>query len=77
MLVPPDERVTLVELSERVRPAGELLPDRVTVPVNPLRLVRVIVAVAVDPAFTLSELGFADMLKSPVLVEPTVTVIVV
>lgn len=44
---------------------------------NPLRLVRVIVEVAVDPTFTLSELGLADMLKSPVLIELTVTVIVV
>ena len=77
MLVPPGERVTLVELSETVSPAGELLPDRVTVPVNPLRLVRVIVELAVDPAFTLSEVGLADIPKSPVLVEPTVTVIVV
>jgi len=49
----------------------------VTVPVNPLRLVKVIVEVAVDPALTLSELGLADMPKSPVLVEPTLTVIVV
>ena len=58
-------------------PAGELFPDRVIVPVNPLRLVRVIVEVAVDPALTLSELGLADILRSPVLIELTVTVIVV
>ena len=77
MPVPPAARLTLVGLRERVRPAGEPVPDRVTVPTKLLRLVRVIVEVAVEPVFKLTELGLADRLKSPVLVEPTLTVMVV
>lgn len=64
-------------MSERVRPAGEPVTERVTVPAKLLRLVRVIVEVAVEPVLKLRELGLADMLKSPGLVEPTLTVIVV
>lgn len=41
---------------------------RVTVPLNPLRLVRLIAEVAVDPGATIWEAGFAPILKSgPVL----------
>lgn len=43
---PPDVRVTLVGLRFSVGPVGELEAARETVPVNPLRLSRVIVDVA-------------------------------
>ena len=62
--VPPEERETLVGLSERLRPAGEPAEERVTVPAKLLRLVRVIVEVAVDPGATVSEDGVAEILKS-------------
>jgi len=62
--VPPEERETLAGLRERLRPAGEPAEDRVTVPAKLLRLVRVIDEVAVDPGLTLSEAGFAEILKS-------------
>ena len=64
MLVPPEERETLVGLSERLRPAGEPAEDRVTVPAKPLRLVRVIDEVAVDPGLMLNVAGLAEILKS-------------
>ena len=64
MPVPPEERETLAGLRERLRPAGEPAEDRVTVPAKLLRLVRVIDEVAVDPGLTLSEAGFAEILKS-------------
>ena len=38
--VPPEERVTLVELSESVGPGGELAVERVMVPAKPPRLFR-------------------------------------
>jgi len=40
--VPPEARATLVGLKLRVRPTGEAEPVRLTVPVNPPRLVKVI-----------------------------------
>ena len=64
--VPPDERETLAGLSDILRPAGELVDDRATVPAKPLRLVRVSVEVEVAPALMLSEVGLALMLKSAV-----------
>ena len=63
MPVPPEERETLAGFRERLRPAGEPAEDMVTVPAKPSRLVRVIVEVAVDPALTLGEAGFAEILK--------------
>ena len=77
MLVPPEERETLDGLRERLSPLGELVADRTTVPAKLLRLVRVIVEVEEDPAFMLSEDGFAVMLKSPWLTELIVTATVV
>lgn len=41
--VPPAGKFTLDGLNETVRPAGEAASVRVIVPVNPLKLVRVIV----------------------------------
>ncbi len=64
MPVPPDGRETLDGFSERPSPAGEPVADTVTVPAKLLILVRVIVEVDADPALTLSEVGFAEMVKS-------------
>jgi len=50
--VPPDERVMLVGLREAVAPEGEADVARLTVPVNPLRLVRVTVDCVDEPAVT-------------------------
>jgi len=47
--IPPDDRVTDVELNVMVGPGRETVPVSVSAPLNPLRLVRVIVVVAVDP----------------------------
>jgi hypothetical protein len=65
VLVPPEERETLDGLRERLSPLGELVADRMTVPAKLLRLVSAIVDVEEDPAFMLSDDGFAVMLKSP------------
>jgi hypothetical protein len=55
----------------QVKPAGDTVAERVTVPVNPLTGATVIVEVAVAPARALTLVGLALMLKS---VEVTVTV---
>jgi hypothetical protein len=47
--IPPETRVTDVGLNVMVGPAGEMLPVSVRMPLNPLRLVRVIVVVAAEP----------------------------
>ncbi len=47
--VPPLLRVMLEGLSDAVRPEGETFADRETVPVKPLRLVRVMVERAEEP----------------------------
>ena len=62
--VPPDERETLDGFSERPSPAGDPVEDMVTVPAKLLILVRVIVEVDAEPALMLSEVGFAEMVKS-------------
>ena len=61
---PPLERVTLVALNVAVRPAGADESVKPTVPVNPLRLVRVAVEVADDPCTMLRLLGLAVREKS-------------
>ena len=48
--VPPLLRVMLEGLSDAVRPEGETFVERETVPVKPLRLVRVMVERAEEPA---------------------------
>ncbi len=47
--IPPLVRVMLEGLSDAVRPEGETFADRETVPVKPLRLVRVMVERAEEP----------------------------
>jgi len=65
--VPPEERVTLAELSDRVGPEGELDDEIVTVPTKPPRLFREIVDVAEDPGEMVTEDGLAVRLKSTML----------
>ncbi len=47
--LPPEGRLTDAGLNDTVNPDGETVPVSVSVLLNPLRLVRVIVEVAVDP----------------------------
>jgi hypothetical protein len=47
--LPPDERVTDAGLNKTLGPDGETVPVSVRALLNPLRLVRVIVVVAVEP----------------------------
>ena len=65
----------LVGLRVQVRPAGETVDVRATVPVNPLRGATVIVDVPAAPARTATLVGLAVTVKSGTL--PTVTVTVV
>jgi len=62
--VPPDESDTLEGFNVRLSPAGDPVDERATAPAKLLRLVRVIVEVAADPDVMLSEVGFAEILKS-------------
>lgn len=59
-------RVRLLGLREHVRPVeGEIESERLIVPVKPPVLVRVIVELADWPAITATEVGFAEIVKSP------------
>ncbi len=70
--IPPAVNVTLVGLKDAVRPVeGVTDAVRLTVPVKPLTLVRVMVDVPEEPTWTVMTVGFAVMLKS---VHVTVTV---
>jgi hypothetical protein len=48
-IAPPDDMLTDAGLNDTVGPGGEIMPIRETVPLNPLRLVSVIVRVVADP----------------------------
>ncbi len=61
---PPGCRVTDVVLRDSLGPVGETVAERLTVPLNPLMLVRVMSDVAVEPAGRLTELGLEAMEKS-------------
>jgi hypothetical protein len=75
---PLEVRVTDELLREVLGPAlDETVTERVIVPENPLRLVRVIVDAADVPFEKLSDDGLAAMLKSPELIVFIVTVMVV
>lgn len=68
--VPPEVRVTLVGFKFRTRPAGETESVRLTVPVNPPRLVNTMESIAVKPCDmpmlesvdTIEKLGFETAL---------------
>ena len=61
--VPPLVSVMLEGFRDAVRPEGETFVERETVPAKPLRLVKVIVEVAEDPARIVMVGGLAEMLK--------------
>ncbi len=71
---PPDERVTLVGLTDAVRPEGETVDESVTIPEKPFKLARLTVAVPEEPDWNV-RLEVPDMLKSGVTTTPTVTVV--
>ena len=62
--VPPELRVTLVELRVSLGPVGEQTAERDTVPVKPLILARLIATVPLLPTATLSALRSVVRLKS-------------
>ncbi len=68
---PPAASATLAGLSETTRPLGDDATVSVTVPLNPPRLARLIVEVALEPDEKLTVDGFAVIPKSGTL---TVTV---
>ena len=62
---PPEVRVTLAGLRDTVEPdAGTTTVESVTVPENPLRLPRLIVAVAEEPDWTVRADALVERLKS-------------
>ncbi len=71
--VPPGLRLTLAGFTEAVRPPGMTDVERLTVPAKPARLVRVMDEVPELPAWTVSVVGLAEIVKSPT---PTVIVVV-
>ena len=68
---PPAASATLAGLSEPTRPLGDDAAVSVTVPLNPPRLARLIVEVALEPDERLTVDGLAVIPKSGTL---TVTV---
>ena len=65
--IPPDDRVTDAGLNDTVGPGCETDPVNVSVPLNPLRLVRVIVTVDVEPCVMLKVGRLVLMLKSGIV----------
>jgi len=63
MLVPPLVKVTLVGLRDGVRPVGETVAERETVPLKLLRLVIETEEVPGEPAWTVTLVGLADTPK--------------
>jgi hypothetical protein len=61
--VPPLAKVTLVGLRDPVRPEGETVDERETVPVKPKRLVTLAVDNPEDPACAITLAGLAETLK--------------
>ena len=57
-------RVTLLGVRVHVRPDGDTVEVRVTVPVNPLIGATVIVEVAAVPTVVVTAVGLADIVKS-------------
>jgi hypothetical protein len=57
--VPPDDRARLVGLRDAVRPDDDEVAVRVTVPLNPPRLTRLIVEVEDEPEMKLTVVGEA------------------
>jgi hypothetical protein len=64
---PPEARVTLAGLIDAVRLLDDDVAVSVTVPLNPPRLARFIVDVALDPGGNVTPLGLAEIPKSATL----------
>jgi len=62
--VPPEFKTTLAGLRLATGPDGETDAETLRVPEKPFRLLKVIVEVPEEPAGMLSEVGFADSVKS-------------
>jgi hypothetical protein len=81
---PPEVSVTLVALRDAVRPPEDGVVVSVTVPLNPPRLVRLMVELPLVPTIMLTVVGLALIPKSGTLMvtvtlwerEPVVAVIV-
>ena len=65
--LPPADSVTLGPLSEMTGPEGEIEAPRLMVPVNPFTLLSVSVEAPDEPAVMAKLLGFADIMKSGVV----------
>ncbi len=73
---PPDDNVTLVGLSDAVKPEGVTEEDKETLPEKPLRLARLMIAVPEEPDWNVRLVEPLEMLKSGVTTTLTVTVVV-
>ena len=73
---PPDDNVTLVGLSDAVKPEGVTEEDKETLPEKPLRLARLMIAVPEEPDWIVRLVELLEMLKSGVTTTLTVTVVV-
>ena len=74
--LPPADRAMLETLSETAGPEGEIEAARLMVPVNPLKLLNVIVEEPEEPAVMAKLLGLAVKAKSGCEVTMTETVTV-
>ncbi len=74
--LPPADRAMLETLSEIAGPEGEIEAARLMVPVNPLKLLNVIVEEPEEPAVMAKLLGLAVKAKSGCEVTMTETVTV-
>jgi len=73
---PAEVRVTLVGLTDAVKPEGDVAVERTTVPAKPYRLARLMLEVPDVPEEIVIVVGLAEMLKSGGGVTVTDTVVV-
>ena len=71
---PPDDNVTLVGLSDAVKPEGVTDEDKETLPEKLLRLARLMIEVPEEPDWIVRLVERLEMLKSGVTTTLTVTV---
>ncbi len=73
---PPEDNVTLVGLSDAVKPEGVTDEDKETLPEKLLRLARLMIEVPEEPDWIVRLVEPLEMLKSGVTTTLTVTVVV-
>ena len=73
---PPEDNVTLVGLSDAVKPEGVTDEDKETLPEKLLRLARLMIEVPEEPDWIVRLVELLEMLKSGVTTTLTVTVVV-